>query len=101
MREKLIEVLETVVSPNELLCCGEVLVTTSRVADHLIANDVVPVVRCKDCEHCIWDEEYNEWECVRSADFNDETGQWYGVIEFVEEVHFCSYGERKDNGSCI
>ena len=49
MREKLIEVLETVVSPNELLCYGEVLVTTSRVADHLIVNDVVPVVRCKDC----------------------------------------------------
>lgn len=40
MREKLIELLETVVSPNELHCYGEVLVSTSRVADHLIANGV-------------------------------------------------------------
>lgn len=40
MREKLIELLETVASPMELLCDGEVLVSTSRVADHLIANGV-------------------------------------------------------------
>ena len=39
-REKLIELLETVASPKELLCVGEVLVSTSRVADHLIANGV-------------------------------------------------------------
>ena len=39
-REKLIELLETVVSPKELLCTGEVLVSTSRVADHLITNGV-------------------------------------------------------------
>lgn len=39
-REKLIELLETVVSPNEVLCDGEVLVSTARVADHLIANGV-------------------------------------------------------------
>jgi hypothetical protein len=40
MREKLIEILETVVSPKEVLCDGEVLVSTERVADHLIANGV-------------------------------------------------------------
>ena len=40
MREKLIELLETVVSPKELLCDGEVRVSTARVADHLIANGV-------------------------------------------------------------
>ena len=40
VREKLIELLETVVSPNELLCDGEVRVPMSRVADHLIANGV-------------------------------------------------------------
>ena len=39
-REKLIELLETVVSTKELLCYGEVFVSTSRVADHLIANGV-------------------------------------------------------------
>ncbi len=40
MREKLIELLETVVSPKDVLCYGEVLVSTGRVADHLIANGV-------------------------------------------------------------
>lgn len=40
MREKLIKILETVVSPKEVLCDGEVLVSTERVADHLIANGV-------------------------------------------------------------
>ena len=40
-REKLIELLESVVSPKELLCDGEVLVSTARVADHLIANGVM------------------------------------------------------------
>lgn len=39
-REKLIELLETVVSQKELLCAGEVLVSTSRVADHLISHGV-------------------------------------------------------------
>ena len=40
MRENLIELLETVVSPKELLCDGEVRVSTARVADHLIAHGV-------------------------------------------------------------
>lgn len=40
IKEKLVELLGTVVSPNELLCCGEVTVSPSRVADHLIANGV-------------------------------------------------------------
>ena len=38
-REKLIGLLETVAYP-EVLCDGEVLVSTARVADHLIANGV-------------------------------------------------------------
>ena len=82
MREKLIELLETVVSPNELLCYGEVLVSTSRVADHLIDNDVVQVVRCKDCRYCQRDA-YGLW-C-----FND-------YEHSLQPDDFCSYGERKD-----
>ena len=40
MREKLIELLGTVVPPEELLCAGEVVVSTAKVADHLIANGI-------------------------------------------------------------
>jgi hypothetical protein len=42
-------------------------------------EDVVPVVRCKDCTE--WDE--NECEC----------SHWCGF----KENDFCSYGERKAN----
>ena len=40
MREKLIELLETVVDPVTVLAYGEVHVSTAKVADHLIANGV-------------------------------------------------------------
>ena len=39
-REKLIELLETVANPLDITIYGEVCVTTSQVADHLIANGV-------------------------------------------------------------
>lgn len=40
MREKLMELLESTVSKEEVAAYGEVYVSTSRVADHLIANGV-------------------------------------------------------------
>ena len=68
-------------------------------ADHLIANDVVPVVRCKDCKFCELDrvarfktvdgeEEHPVYVCFYHWRYN----------ETVHKEHFCSYGERKDNG---
>jgi hypothetical protein len=39
-REKLIELLETAADPLDVAIYGEVRVTTSKVADHLIANGV-------------------------------------------------------------
>lgn len=56
------------------------------IADHLIENDVVPVVRCKDCKY-----RYAPTRCAL----------WYGTVNdqeyFVErgEDFYCSYGERK------
>ena len=48
--------------------------------------DAVPVVRCKDCKHCIWFEEY--------------AGSYYPFCTtyagHIGENDFCSYGERKD-----
>lgn len=45
------------------------------LADHLIANGVVPMVRCKDCKH------WNNGDCYR--------------IELTRPDDYCSYGERK------
>ena len=85
MREKLIDLLgETVADcmPTECLC---------EVADHLIANDVVPVVRCKDCKH---------WKFIDSLNPHCECQIFYGLHEYgylTGADDFCSYGERKDN----
>ena len=60
--------------------------SAEKLADHLIANDIVPVVRCKDCKH-----RYAPTRCAL----------WYGTVNdkeyFVErgEDFYCSYGERK------
>ena len=58
------------------------------LADFLAENDVVPVVRCKDCT---WYAPNNE-------------GLWYGCAfdtrnedDRPQADDFCSYGERKDN----
>ena len=49
--------------------------------------DAVPVVRCKDCKY------KDKWET------NAYGYQWCGVsgLQVVEDISFCSYGERKGN----
>ena len=47
--------------------------------------DAVPVVRCKDCKHFIQEEH----GCNHFG--------YYSHTPWVDEVDFCSYGERKDN----
>ena len=50
--------------------------------NNIPAADVVEVVRCKDCKHCIGPVCYNEhWESVGCPS--------------VQPDDFCSYGERK------
>lgn len=44
-REKLIEILSRKVHPREGIDPAVV------VADYLLDNDIVPVVRCRDCEY--------------------------------------------------
>lgn len=75
MREKLIKILSTPIYPHGLADPTEV------VADYLLDNDVVPVVRCKDCEHrtTLW----GRWTCP------------YGEELAVVDHHFCCYGERR------
>ena len=91
IREKLIELLETVASPKDLLCDGEVIVSTSQVANHLIANGVTiqkgisvterlpEVVRCGVCRYC------DTADCPMS-----------GTPGRVSASDFCSYGERRE-----
>lgn len=58
------------------------------------AADVVPVVRCKDCEHCAWYTKVYERTGEQSVEYWCTKGKGRAVS--VEPTHFCSYGERKD-----
>lgn len=91
MRKKLID----------LLIAAQDLIILSRKADFLIANDVVPVVRCKDCIHTREKNGheqfmYNENVCICTKE------DIWGITknEPVWGNDFCSYGERKDNEKC-
>lgn len=58
------------------------MVVRKKTVDAIPAADVVEVVRCKDCKHCIGPVCYNEhWESVGCPS--------------VQPDDFCSYGERK------
>ena len=83
MREKLIKILRVPIFPHELADPTEV------VADYLLDNDVVPVVRCKDCKHWWKENEMcNHPQCCDGA---------YVVVEAPKD-HYCGYGERKTDG---
>jgi hypothetical protein len=57
------------------------------IADYLIANDVVPVVRCKDCKH------FN----IGMLGFNWCDAHSYDELIECKENDYCSYGERRSN----
>lgn len=75
-RQKLLEILDKPIFPHESVDPLEA------VTDYLLDNDVVPVVRCKDCVNFF---ERNKF-CVRAGTWNFHT---------VDPNDFCSCGERK------
>ena len=79
-REKLIEILRVPIYPHELADPAEV------VADYLMDNDVVPVVRCWGCRH--FTPGMAVGMCKRDAK---------RVVLPVPYNHFCSFGERRDS----
>ena len=85
MRDRLIKIITS--KPELLKNLNISLVKLFSFADHLIANDVVPVVRCKDCKHCRKDTYF---------DYCDKYSRPFDKM-YVEKDHYCSYGERKDD----
>ena len=92
-RERLIEILSRKVHPRDGVDPAVV------VADYLLDNDIVPVVRCRDCKHA---EPYKRHDGA--------TGYYchcrYNVFEYGdrckytpvrESDDYCSYGEREEN----
>lgn len=68
-----------------------------RDIENMPAADVVEVVRCKDCEHCIDAHNDGLMYCMRSIEAEDysETGYRYPLEVRVGFYGFCSYGERR------
>ena len=83
MREKLIELLESVPHAQRLY--------PDLYVDHLIANGVTIPVRCKDCKH--YDNSEGICWCHLNSKFFPGGMDWHGF----PEDGFCSYGERRSD----
>ena len=79
-RERLLEILNVPIYPHENVDPLEA------VADYLLDNDVVQVVRCKNCTS------YNTKGCAKGFGWCVAWDQ--GRID----NNFCHCGERKNNG---
>ena len=86
-RERLLEILNKPIFPHEMVGPLEA------VADYLLDNDVVPVVRCKDCKHYEKPDESDYLGICRSGRLAVSI---FGEI-YPEPDYYCPYGERKDN----
>lgn len=63
------------------------------VEDSLVEEDLIPVVRCKDCKYRYCGK------CMKPENvgtYRDEEAYDTPCYIYVEEDHFCSYGERKE-----
>ena len=59
--------------------------------------DAVELVRCKDCQHGIFDEEKGVWKCVESAEWDEGMGDWFGFVVYHPSDFYCANGERRHN----
>ena len=99
MEQRLIDA-NALIEATKKFCDGyEVHWTDNKVLawiDHAPTIDAVEVVRCKDFKHGEFERENRMWACVRCADYDEDFDMFTGFIEYHNEGHFCSYGERRD-----
>ena len=55
------------------------------------------LIRCAKCKHGEFEQENGMWACVRCADYDADFDMFTGFIEYHNENHFCSYGERRSD----
>ena len=91
------KVFSAIAQPAEYKGVIHMVVPISEI-DKLPTVDAVEVVRCEKCKHAVWDEEYEMWKCVESAEYDEEMGVWFGFCEYHNGDFFCADGERKEDG---
>ena len=88
MREKLFDLIADKI-PDDIPV--DLLPDVDAIVDHLLANDVVAVVRCKDCIFWNTDKKGLSDECVC---------RHFSVLNVCDRytlpTDFCSYGERRE-----
>lgn len=88
-KERLTEILNVPIYPRVGADLTEV------VADYLLDNDVVPVTRCKDCEHSALPSKqvqiYGTPGTLICRNPNSKCSR-----RLVKPVDFCPYGKRKE-----
>lgn len=77
-REKIIKILNTKIYPRNNVD------SVVAIANFFIDNDLVPVVRCKDCKYWEKQKDSAQGRCILSGNY--PTSAW-----------FCANGERKDD----
>jgi hypothetical protein len=90
MRDRLVEMIKQAKQSTKNANCD--IERNMLFADCLIENDVVPVVRCKDCKHFEIDEEDELGECKCGY----ITVSYNGAL-YPQRNDYCSYGERRSN----
>jgi len=58
--------------------------------------DAVEVVRCRDCLHGIPDA--GSIKCVAGAEYDEDSGEWFGFCSWNDSDWFCADGQRREDG---
>lgn len=92
IRDRLVELLKDTLHEWE---CDIQPETVSQIADHLIENEVVPVVKCKDCKYSRdKNKEEKRYLCEGVLICtNCEATEDGWCAKYLDD--YCSYGERR------
>lgn len=83
MREKLFDSIAEKI-PDDIPV--DLLPDVDAIVDAILANDVVEVVRCKDCAYCRYVDAADIYRCDRRGYYSEE----------VKADDYCSHGERRE-----
>lgn len=58
--------------------------------------DAVEVVRCEGCVYGVEDDcDKGVWQCTKDAEYDEDSGMYFGFNSWHDADFFCAYGERR------